>query len=218
MGIFQKTGLKEFEKKVESKVRKAGELGRQVPERIKSPLPKIIVAGAVIILIVVLMQYFPQIRESLDLTNVLKILKTWWTYPVAAVILFLILVSFKRFVKKHFSIEGEEDKIVKEVDKLLEEEKELKKEEKEVGKEIEVLVQKTLGLFRLSKERKVVKEKGKELQKALEQPFKDYKDVRKVLGIIDELLSKLPDEEIEKFAKSEAAKIYEKVMKKYGIK
>jgi len=106
--------------------------------------------------------------------------------------------------------------IVKEVDELLKKEKKLKEEEKKIKKEIEVLVDKTLELFELDKQQTKVKKKGKELKKALEQPFKDYNDVKKVLTIMDELLAKLPENEVEKFAKSEASKLYEKVMKKYG--
>ena len=42
------------------------------------------------------------------------------------------------------------------------------------------------------------------------------KDLKKVLKIIDSLFEKLPDKEINKFAKSEDANLYKAVLKKYG--
>lgn len=215
MSIFKKTKLEEFEKKIKEKVKKVKEIEKKEVEKLESPLSKIIITGVIITLVVILLQYFPKVRAALEITSVLN---AWWIYLTAAVILFLFLLSFKRFLKKTFTIEGEADKIVEEVNELLKKEKNLRKEEKKIKKEIEVLVGKTLELFELSKERKTVKKKGKELQKALEKPFKDQKDVRRVLQIMDDLLAKLPEEELERFARSEAAKLYEKVMKKYGIK
>lgn len=44
------------------------------------------------------------------------------------------------------------------------------------------------------------------------------REVKKVLMKIDSLLEKLPKDEINKFAKSEDAKFYKAVLKKYGVK
>ncbi|MBI4447975.1 hypothetical protein HY643_03265 [Candidatus Woesearchaeota archaeon] len=43
-------------------------------------------------------------------------------------------------------------------------------------------------------------------------------DVKKVLKITDSLLSKLPKEEVAKFAKSDDSKLYEKVLDGLNIK
>ncbi len=43
------------------------------------------------------------------------------------------------------------------------------------------------------------------------------KDVKKVLNIMDNLLEKLPEEEIEKFAKSKDFELYQKILTKFGI-
>jgi len=211
--FFKKSELKKFEKKVEEKAKKVKKFEKEKIQKLNSPLSKIIITGAAIFLLVIVMQFYPQLKPNfLELQN----LKQWWTYPIAAIALFLILIGLQKFVKKRLTIQGEEERIVKEVDELLKKEKKLKEEEKKIKKEIEVLVDKTLELFELDKQQTKVKKKGKELKKALEQPFKDYNDVKKVLTIMDELLAKLPENEVEKFAKSEASKLYEKVMKKYG--
>ena len=43
------------------------------------------------------------------------------------------------------------------------------------------------------------------------------KDVKKALSIMDDLLGKLPEEEIEKFAKSKDFELYQKVLTKFEI-
>ncbi len=43
------------------------------------------------------------------------------------------------------------------------------------------------------------------------------KDVKKTLSIMDDLLGKLPEEEIEKFAKSKDFELYQKVLTKFEI-
>jgi len=42
--------------------------------------------------------------------------------------------------------------------------------------------------------------------------------VKKLLGMMDELLARLPNEEIDRFSKSKDFKLYESVMKKYRIR
>ncbi|MFH0860380.1 MAG: hypothetical protein V1921_04210 [Candidatus Altiarchaeota archaeon] len=42
-------------------------------------------------------------------------------------------------------------------------------------------------------------------------------DVRKVLRMLDNLLEKLPDDAVKEFANSEDFRLYEKVLRKYGI-
>ncbi|VVB82924.1 Uncharacterised protein [uncultured archaeon] len=43
-------------------------------------------------------------------------------------------------------------------------------------------------------------------------------DTKRVLKIIDKLLEKLPEDELEKFSKTKDAGLYRAVLKKYGIK
>ena len=207
--------LEDFQKKIEKRVKKIEDVEKSDYKELKSPLPKIMIAGAIIVLFIVLTEYVPSLKSVLEVTSIINILKNWWTYLIIVIILFLFLV--RKFMKRRSNIEDEELKLVEEVDKVIEKEKNLRKEEEKVKKEIEVLVDKTLKLFKLSKEKKIIEEKGEKLKAALNQPFKDDKDAKKVLKAVDELLAKLPEEEIEKFAKSDTAKLYEKLMKKYGI-
>ncbi len=58
---------------------------------------------------------------------------------------------------------------------------------------------------------------GKKSASGKKGPKLDAK-VRRLLGIMDELLARLPNEEIEKFSESKNFKLYESVMKKYRIK
>jgi hypothetical protein len=61
------------------------------------------------------------------------------------------------------------------------------------------------------------KEEFKEKINQPEQTFLD-EDIKKLLIITDDLLSKLPDEVIDEFAKSEDFKLYSKVFNKYKLK
>lgn len=64
--------------------------------------------------------------------------------------------------------------------------------------------------------RKAVKER--EMLKATnEEIIKDQSDVKKILQVLDDLLEKLPDLEIKKFADSEDFKLYEKVLDKFEM-
>lgn len=58
---------------------------------------------------------------------------------------------------------------------------------------------------------------GKKDNSGKKRPGLDTR-VKKLLGVMDELLARLPDEEIERFSKSKDFKLYESVMKKYGIR
>ncbi|MDI6916267.1 MAG: hypothetical protein QMC80_00540 [Thermoplasmatales archaeon] len=57
--------------------------------------------------------------------------------------------------------------------------------------------------------------KEKELNLTTEQKIDE--DVKKLLGILDELLGKLPKEVIDGFVKSEGYRLYEKVLDRYGV-
>jgi hypothetical protein len=64
--------------------------------------------------------------------------------------------------------------------------------------------------------RKAVEEREK-LKAANEEITKDQVDVRKILKILDDLLEKLPDLEIKRFADSDDFKLYEKVLEKFEM-
>ncbi len=55
-------------------------------------------------------------------------------------------------------------------------------------------------------------------QKNEKQEVVSEKNVKKILKITDDLLRKLPKKEIDKFAKTDDAKLYSNVMKNYGVK
>ena len=45
----------------------------------------------------------------------------------------------------------------------------------------------------------------------------DKEELRRLLGYLDDLLSKLPEKEIEKFSKTEYFELYGKILDKLGI-
>ena len=81
------------------------------------------------------------------------------------------------------------------------------KKEKELQKKIRTLENK---LTKLEAEDKEVQEKEKEL-------IADERDLKKVLKVLDELLEHLPDDVVEKFARSKDYKLYDKLMEDLGL-
>jgi chromosome segregation ATPase len=63
---------------------------------------------------------------------------------------------------------------------------------------------------------KAVEEREK-LKEVTNEFTKDQVEVKRILKILDDLLEKLPDDEIKKFADSEAFKLYEKVLEKFEM-
>lgn len=146
-----------------------------------------------------------------------------------------VLVLKKKGIKKDiFSLkkpgtdEEKEEDIIKQVDKLLKKEKELKEKEKILANNIEGIYKKALELkgkeMELKGKEKEIIKKEKELPKREKELTKSKiikekgssidEDTRKVLKITDNLLEKLPDDEIDKFAKSKDFELYKKVMEK----
>jgi len=69
-------------------------------------------------------------------------------------------------------------------------------------------------LFSLLRNKKGVRVKE---NKTIESRIDD-KDIKRVLIKLDSLLEKLPEEEINKFAKSKDGNLYRDVLKKYGVR
>jgi len=112
-----------------------------------------------------------------------------------------------------------ERKIVSRVDVILKKEEALKQKEAMLKKEIEDIYRKAQELrgkeIALNKKSDEIKKKEAALNQKptiiIEKGLED--DVKKVLQLTDTLLEKLPDEEIEKFAKTKEFELYKKVMK-----
>lgn len=124
-------------------------------------------------------------------------------------------------LKKPETDEDKEKDIVKKVNKLLKKEKELKQKEKILASKIEGVYKSALELkgkeIEIKGREKEIIKKEKELPKSRiikEKSSSMDEDIKKVLKITDNLLEKLPDEEIDKFAKSNDFKLYRKVMEK----
>jgi chromosome segregation ATPase len=81
------------------------------------------------------------------------------------------------------------------------------KDEEEINRRIKELEEQA---------RRAVEEREK-LKAANEEIAKDQMDVKKILKILDDLLEKLPDLEIKKFADSDDFKLYEKVLEKFEM-
>jgi len=74
-----------------------------------------------------------------------------------------------------------------------------------------------LRISELEEEIEKILEEKAGLEREREELKKLDEETRKVLKIMDDLLEKLPDKEIRKFAESEDFKLYEKVLSKYNL-
>ncbi|MFH1326987.1 MAG: hypothetical protein ABIH59_02570 [archaeon] len=74
-----------------------------------------------------------------------------------------------------------------------------------------------LVVWFIIKKRKSEKGKNGGVEKNIVKKVVD-KDTKRILGVVDSLLEKLPQNEIVKFAKSKDAKLYKAVLKKHGVK
>jgi len=120
----------------------------------------------------------------------------------------------------------EKQKRLEKIKKLREEkqkQKEQERKEKLKAKELEKEVNEKIEKLKKEKN-KILDKKEKQVEPAgMEEFIKSKKgdktifdkDVEKLIPIIDGLLEKLPDNEIEKFAKSKDFALYEKVVNKY---
>lgn len=60
--------------------------------------------------------------------------------------------------------------------------------------------------------------KFKKKGKKKEVKVSDEEEIKAVLEVVDDLLGKLPEKEIDEFMKTKDAELYKKILKKYGIK
>lgn len=215
--LFKK-GVRAFKKSVakEAKLKKFEE--KEEKYRIKKPHKKVILVGILIIVIVVLIELFYG-TEFLQLDfsylnkiyqdNVTLFSSSEWTIIITVLlavvlILLFIITRFKKDSKKERYIESR-------VQEILDRENQFKKE-------LEDLLKKSLELLKKHPEKGKLRKTSEQINNILRSPTKDYGEVKRILKIIDKLFTKLPKEEIKKFADSEDAEIYEKLIKKYKVK
>ena len=74
-----------------------------------------------------------------------------------------------------------------------------------------------LRLTELEEQMESVVDEKNRLKAQEEKQSAHREDIKALLKVLDELLEKLPDEEIRKFAKSKDFASYEKVLETYGL-
>ena len=133
--------------------------------------------------------------------------------------------------KRIAEIINERDSYAKELSKIMEERKARREESKRMNMELHQLLLAVSGKSlepkikieekikwrtkKVVETRNVIKEKIKwKTRKIIE----NKEGMQKFLKEIDDLLSKLPKEEIDSFAKSKDFGVYKKIMNKYGVK
>ncbi len=127
----------------------------------------------------------------------------WYIIIIGILTMLLSLPLLETVLRKRLE-EDPEMAIVNKADELIKREKRVAKKEHSIRKQIDELYNKAIRLMAMEKE-------VKELRKRSALP---EEDVKRVLRITDELLEKLPDEEIERFLKSADFRLYQKVMKR----
>jgi hypothetical protein len=104
---------------------------------------------------------------------------------------------------KAFEELGKGEPEVSRRDKALQEINEILKEQKNDMEEINALM--------IEKDREIERLRGSNPNPA------EYEETRRILMLLDKFLEKLPEEDINKFAKSDEYLLYEKVLKRYNI-
>lgn len=131
--------------------------------------------------------------------SVIGYLASKYVVLIAGLASMIVSLPFLELILKT-KAEKPEEKIVEKVERLLKKENFLKKKEGQLKKEIDLIYDQALKLMNI--ETTMISTRHVE------------GDVKKVLKITDELLEKLPEEEIERFVKSKDFKLYKNVMKK----
>ena len=131
--------------------------------------------------------------------------------------LFLLHSLLKKQPKDKKDLKKEK-RIVGKIDSILKKEAALKMREQALKREIEELYKKARELkgkeLQLNKKEDQIKKKEIALEKPTIIVEKGLdEDVKKVLKITDDLLERLPDEEIDKFSKTKEFELYKKVIR-----
>ena len=150
---------------------------------------------------VVLYEAFFIVGVIISITGYLT--KNWFLIIVGVVAMIISLPLLEIVLKKRLE-EDPEEVILRKADELIKKEKRLAKKEAVIRKQIDELYDKAIRLMAVEKEVKALRKKA-------DLP---EEDVKRVLRVADELLEKLPDEEVEKFLKSDDFRLYQKVIKR----
>jgi hypothetical protein len=155
-----------------------------------------------------------------------------WAWIARLVLLFLALVIvyvyFPGLLKlksrpKRISpkLRERENILLKRLEKLKKEEDALNAKKEAITRQIDEIIMQGTELRKMAgvKEKPLFNFKKTETPKK-EKPAEKGKDgdIRRVMEVIDSLLGKLPETEINKFSKSKDFKLYKKVLERHGIK
>ena len=216
MNFFKKRGLKEFKSNIEKQAKLKTFNEKLAVSGIKKPHFKLILLAFFIFIAVLVIELFSELKvqqlniiaEQISKIN-LSLQEIIIITTASCLILLILYLIFRKKSEKYLA--KKEEEIEFKVHDILEKEKEFKNE-------LETLLKKARELSKKHPERKKAKKLYAEINHILNNPTKDYNEIKKVLGLVDKLFLKLPKEEIENFADSEESEIYEKLMKKYGVK
>lgn len=108
-----------------------------------------------------------------------------------------------------------EVRLAQRAQELIKKEKELSQKEKELKREVDKLYKDSVVIDNL---REITDKKHstlREIESKAKVHGKELHRIKKVLRITDDLLEKLPEEEIEKFVKSKKFNTYKKIIERY---
>ena len=212
MEILRKSKIEKFKETIIKQSRLKLEKEKEIKYKIKKPHIKVVLLALSIILIVFVLELFSLIDLSLfNFSNLKKI-----TEPIVIILdisLFIILCLIIYLIFKPKKAANLQKKEIRE-----ERTNEILEKESQFKIELKRLLNKLIELSSKYPNKKKAKDISSKIKKILESKIKDYNKIRSVLKLVDNLFVKLPKEEIEDFAYSNEAEIYENLMKKYKLK
>ena len=183
---------------------------------INFPWKKLLMIIGVIITITVLLEIFKDYFDEISIYLTEQLAKLNLPFSINPYLLIVICIVFIlirwiiKKIKNNSSFSKNTQSSNRDINKLHTEEELLKKKLHEIRK-------KSFELAKQSKDKKA-REHHAILKNESEIPIESKKDIKRVLKTVDELLGKLPEKEISKFAKTDEAKNYKEILKKYGVK
>lgn len=138
----------------------------------------------------------------------LEIFTNLWFYAFILLIVIIILILYKLKIINFDQKIDPETELAKRATELIKKEKELKKE-------IDNLYKDSVVVDNLRELMDNKHSAYKEFKTKVKTHDKELNEIKKVLKITDNLLEKLPEEEIEKFVKSKKFRTYKKVIEKH---